>query len=252
MPSVFNHQKLKVYQRALACCAELQALAEPWDSLHAISDHLPRAAEGVVLCLAEASAAHTGAKMPLLDAALGSVLECSACLDIGAIKELVAAADQARMKATLAEVFRMLVGLRRAWQPGGVRDGDDMDGVASCACTDKIFHHERLDVYRVALDVARWLQSETISNVLARPRMRGLDTLITSMILNIAEGNGRWSDADHVRFIETAHRAAVKLAAHLDLCETRGELLPERTETGRQLLFRVASMTAASHGTIRE
>ena len=27
MPSVFNHQKLKVYQRALACCAELQALA---------------------------------------------------------------------------------------------------------------------------------------------------------------------------------------------------------------------------------
>ena len=252
MNPIFNHQKLKVYQKALACCAELETLSESWDSVHAIADHLPRAAEGVVLCIAEASAVHTGAKTPLLDASLGSVLECSACLDIAAVKGLIAAVDQARLKVPLLEVFRMLVGLRRAWLPGGVRDGNSMDGVESSASTDKLFQHERLDVYRGALDVMRWFHEDAVSSMVPKSRMRGLDTLITSMILNIAEGNGRWSDADHARFIETAHRAAIKVVAHLDLCETRRELRAEQTERGRQLLFRVASMTAAWYGTIRE
>ena len=47
MNPVFNHQRLKVYQKALACCDELETLSESWDSVHVIADHLPRAAEGV-------------------------------------------------------------------------------------------------------------------------------------------------------------------------------------------------------------
>ena len=114
MPPVFNHQKLKVYHRALVCCAQVDSLTAPWDSIHSIADHLPRAAEGIVLNIAEASAANTGAKIPLLDSSLGSTLECAACLDIGAIKGLADGTRVAQLKREFSEIFRMLVGLMRA------------------------------------------------------------------------------------------------------------------------------------------
>ncbi len=59
---LFAHEKLKVYQRALAFFSLADEMAARWDVKHAITDHFPRAAESIVLNLAEASAAVSGIK----------------------------------------------------------------------------------------------------------------------------------------------------------------------------------------------
>ena len=246
MNPVFNHQKLKVYQKALACCAELEALSESWDAVHAIADHLPRAAEGVVLNIAEASAANTGAKIPLLDSSLGSTLECAACLDIGVIKGLVNVASAVRLKQDLLEIFRMLVGLRKAWQGDCVREEPVAYNIGeNIGVTPSVFYHENLDVYRTALAIVRSFHVLGTVGPLPKQRFRDLDTHITSVVLNIAEGNGRFSGADHCRFVETAHRAAIKVAAQFDLCEQRKLITSDFAAEVRTRLVRIASMTGA-------
>lgn len=40
-----------------------------------------------------------------------------------------------------------------------------------------------------------------------------------SLTINIAEGNGRFSQLDHGKFVATADDAGTKLAAYLDLAE---------------------------------
>jgi four helix bundle protein len=65
------------------------------------------------------------------------------------------------------------------------------------------------------------------------------------MVLNIAEGNGRFSDADQRRFFATSHEAAIKMAARLDLYVIQG-LLPEKeTEGWKALLERISVMTSS-------
>jgi len=66
--------------------------------------------------------------------------------------------------------------------------------------------------------------------------------------VNIAEGNGRFSGADHQRFVGTAHEAAVKMAARLDLCAIQGLLPTDEVSGWKKLLSRVAVMTYAMRG----
>jgi len=78
-----------------------------------------------------------------------------------------------------------------------------------------------------------------ISNRLTRE----VDNSAMSMILNIAEGNGRYAYLDHRRFLRTAHSALVQTAAYLDLCFIKGELNAQDASTnGKELLDRIAAM----------
>jgi four helix bundle protein len=104
--------------------------------------------------------------------------------------------------------------------------------------------YEKLNVYRTALDAMVWFCAATAKADLPILLFRKLDTGATSIVLNLAEGNGRFSSLDHRRFLEVAYRAAVKLAAQLDLCVQRRNLDAELVEAGKHLLVRVASMTA--------
>ena len=69
--------------------------------------------------------------------------------------------------------------------------------------------------------------------------------MLSSVVLNIAEGNGRFSDADQVRFLGTAHESAIKLAARLDLYVTQDLLPRDNVAQWKTLLQRVADMTVA-------
>ena len=127
---VFAHEKLKVYQCALAFFSLADEMASSWEVKHAISDHLPRAAESIVLNLAEASAAYSGVKQKSLDVALGSTLECAACLDIAHVKELIDGEALALHKPSLARIFRMQMGLRKSWSDYVVREEPEAFGPA--------------------------------------------------------------------------------------------------------------------------
>lgn len=65
------------------------------------------------------------------------------------------------------------------------------------------------------------------------------------MLLNIAEGNGRFARLDKANFWDKANRAAIRVAALLDVCSARqGEVL-EGVEEAKAKLERVELMTRA-------
>jgi 23S rRNA-intervening sequence protein len=49
----------------------------------------------------------------------------------------------------------------------------------------------------------------------------------------VAEGNGRYSELDHRRFLEIAAGSAVKAAAYLDLYQQKALPTPAETGEGR-------------------
>ena len=87
---VFAHEKLHFYTKALAFFANSTGFASGWNKKHAVVDHFTRAAESILLNLAEAARQHGApGRLHVLDYALGSSLECAACLDIARIKEFL-------------------------------------------------------------------------------------------------------------------------------------------------------------------
>ena len=252
----FNHENLKVYQRTLSFNARACAWSSAWDSRHSICDHLPRAATSMLENIAMASAAYSAMKIKSLDYALGSTLECAACLDLAGIKGLLDGSRVLSEKDELSQLLKMMIGLRRTWASDVVKeDRAEYDAGperkrSEAVCDGRVqehvlFHHETLDVYSVALEAARVFSCSTSVQSLSSAVFRRLDVLVTSMILNVAEGNGRFSVPDQERFLGTSHEAAVKLAARLDLCVTQGLLPIKAIDCLKDLLSRVAAMTSA-------
>jgi four helix bundle protein len=87
---MFSHQRLKVYDKTLACVATLMRHSASWGKRHSVVDHLHRASESIVLNLAEGTRLRNiGHKQHTLEYAIGSALECAACLDIAAVKQFL-------------------------------------------------------------------------------------------------------------------------------------------------------------------
>ena len=110
-----------------------------------------------------------------------------------------------------------------------------------------MFSHEKLNVYRKALICAAeligcsrtWDKRHALVDHLVRAAE---DKLATSVVLNIAEGNGRYGQGDRRRFLDTAEASAAKSAAYLDLCCRSGELEQNQRNDGIELLARIAQM----------
>ena len=105
------------------------------------------------------------------------------------------------------------------------------------------FDHERLDVYRLALDFV--VYADGLIRRLPRGRAHFADQLgrsALSVVLNIAEGAGKVSAADKRRYYLTARGSATEAAALLDALSRVGLLDdPKRTE-GKEMLLRIVSM----------
>ena len=86
----FPHEKLSVYQKALDFFGGIQPHVSSWSKQHAFVDHLIRAAESILFNLVDGVRLHpTENKALTVDYAIGSVLECAACLDIAVLKGLL-------------------------------------------------------------------------------------------------------------------------------------------------------------------
>lgn len=247
---MLSHQKLNVYGKALAVVANLSNESAPWNKRHAVVDQLCRASESIVLNIAEAARLRGhDHKQQFLDYASGSALECAACLDIAVVKEWLLSEIAAGEKRLLCEVVRMLVGLGRSWERNALHE--DASPYHTQSEPDRQtwnFAHERLDVYRVALNFMRWFNGLPAGADLANRLFRHVDKAGTSMILNIAEGYGRSQEGDRSRFLEVAEGSAVKAAAYLDLCWSKAQLGLHERELGFEWLDRVTSMLRALIG----
>lgn len=105
------------------------------------------------------------------------------------------------------------------------------------------FGHERLDVYRLAIEYVGW--ANDVCSRLKGNQRNAKDQLLRasqSIPLNIAEGNGKASSADRRRFFEIARGSALECAAIQDVLEICGRLSHEDSMAAKQILDRIAAM----------
>jgi four helix bundle protein len=69
------------------------------------------------------------------------------------------------------------------------------------------------------------------------------------LTLNIAEGNGRFSQLDHGKFLSVAEEAGTKLAAYLDLIASASNM---KVETAKSNLREVMAMLDGLKGYERD
>src|SRR2546423_7521664 len=104
------------------------------------------------------------------------------------------------------------------------------------------FDHEKLDVYREAIAFCAWT-GELLSSISAKAAAKDqLDRASTSIPLNIAEGNGKFSAKDRARFLEIARGSGLECAAALDVLVARKLAVPEQIDTAKENLVRIVQM----------
>jgi four helix bundle protein len=104
------------------------------------------------------------------------------------------------------------------------------------------FDHEKLQVYQKALSFAAW--SETIlERVPKSAAVHGqLDRARTSIMLNIPEGNGRFTSPDRCKFFDIARGSGLECAGCLDLIFIKKLLSEAELDEGKSLLRDVVSL----------
>ena len=109
--------------------------------------------------------------------------------------------------------------------------------------TEPIFVHERLDVYRLAIEYVA--SSYRIAKSLNGPQRHARDQWLRaaqSIPLNIAEGNGKQSLKDKNRFFEFARGSALECAAIHDILLSFEAIDAELNRIGKFDLKRIVSM----------
>ena len=108
-----------------------------------------------------------------------------------------------------------------------------------------VFDHEELDVYQRGLNFIRWCDELRKKNVVSRSVETILDRTSTAVVLNIAEGNGKFSTKDRCRFISHARTAALQAAASLDVVAVRQSQLKGKVAEGKAILSDSVRMLVA-------
>jgi len=104
------------------------------------------------------------------------------------------------------------------------------------------FDHERLDVYREAINFCGWV-SEFLASISAKAAAKDqLDRASTSIPLNIAEGDGKFSAKDRARFFEMARGSALECAACLDVLVACKLTKEETVAAQKKCLVRIVEM----------
>jgi len=102
------------------------------------------------------------------------------------------------------------------------------------------FDHEKLDVYQEAILFVGWA-GDLLENIPKNLAVHNqLDRASTSIPLNIAEGNGKYTAADRCRFFDIARGSALECAACLDVLVAKRRL--EQADAGKAMLVRIVSM----------
>ena len=106
----------------------------------------------------------------------------------------------------------------------------------------KVFDHEKLNVYQVSIEFLVWLE-KILEHVPKRHAVYDqLDRASTGIPLNIAEGNGKFTQRDRCRFFDIARGSALECAAALDVLSAKA-ILPENDITpGKEILLKIVSM----------
>src|SRR5262245_10350509 len=104
------------------------------------------------------------------------------------------------------------------------------------------FHHEKLIVYQHALEFVAWSQ-QLIESVSKKTSTRDqLERSGDSIALNIAEGNGKFSQKDRARFFQITRGSALEAAACLDLLVARRCCAEDAIKKGMAILEEIVRL----------
>ena len=103
-----------------------------------------------------------------------------------------------------------------------------------------MFDHEKLAVYQEAIKFVAWADEllKVVPKALAVHSQ--FERTATSIPLNIAEGNGKYTAPDRCRFFDMARGSALECAACLDVLTVKKPSC--QTQHGKEMLARIVSM----------
>jgi four helix bundle protein len=104
------------------------------------------------------------------------------------------------------------------------------------------FDHEKLTVYQRSIEFTAWADTLLDSIPKSRAVHNQLDRASTSVPLNIAEGNGKFTSPDRCRFFDSARGSALECAAALDVMVAKKLCDSSVADSGKRILSEVVSM----------
>jgi len=140
MRTHFDHEKLDVYQEAIAFCGWVGAFIAAISAKAAAKDQLDRASTSIPLNIAEGNGKFSAKdRARFLEMARGSALECAACLDVLLERKLASEEQVVLEKDQLARIVQMLIGLLRKFseRAGVLREEEPAYSI------DHDYDHER-------------------------------------------------------------------------------------------------------------
>jgi four helix bundle protein len=104
------------------------------------------------------------------------------------------------------------------------------------------FDHEKLIAYQFSIQFVVWA-SKLLEELPAKMAVFDqLDRASSSVPLNIAEGNAKYTAPDRCRYLDTARGSALECAACLDVLVAKGKCTADRIEEGKRLLHQTVSL----------
>ena len=104
------------------------------------------------------------------------------------------------------------------------------------------FDHERLIAYLRSIQFVAW-SSPLLEKLPSRLAVADqLDRASTSIPLNIAEGNAKYTAPDRCHYFDRARGSALECAACLDVLVAKGKCTIEQIQSGKELLIEIVSL----------
>ena len=106
----------------------------------------------------------------------------------------------------------------------------------------RFFDHEKLHFYQEVIRFVTWADPLTQSLPAKLSVRDQLDRAATSIPLNIAEGNGKFTPPDRCRFFDTSRGSTLECAACLDVLFVRKLAHEEQVVLSKEKLARIVQM----------
>lgn len=106
------------------------------------------------------------------------------------------------------------------------------------------FDHEKLRVYQASLEFIKWLHEQKILERIPKglAAYEHLDRSSTSATLNIAEGNGKFTQRDRCKYFDIARGSTLECASALDILVAKTILSEDEIIPGKKILHSMISM----------
>ena len=117
----------------------------------------------------------------------------------------------------------------------------------------ELFYYRRLDVYqnakKLAIDIKGILESFPAGERYALTDQ--LRRASTSIMFNIAEGFGRYTNKDRIRFIDIANGSVMEVSSELELAESFGYITSEDLKKFDDMILVIVRQLAKLRSTLQ-